>query len=104
MAYTTRLHVAEECSGVRLRDLVRSLQRFDCLVRLEPPVASAATEASAVRLEVRVPADGYTWIVRGGFGALIETYADVVRWRAGFDEIPDKSRHAPSLPAAPRRG
>lgn len=100
MAFTTELHIAEDCSGARLRNLVRSLQRVDCLVRIEAtdPTGGRPGGAGVTRLDVRVPADGYTWIVRGGFGALLASYPDVVRGHRGFDEIPERGGHAPPLP------
>ena len=103
MAFTTQLQVSQECSETRLRSLVKSLQRFDCVVRLEPPDALTELRSGGGRLLVRVPADGYTWIIRGGFGALIDEYADVVRWRAPFDDLPNHAGHTPALPDEPPR-
>lgn len=98
MAFATELDVTGGCTPRRLTALVRELQRHDCLVRLERRSAVGADPRTPVHVEVRIPDDGYTWIVTGGFRALLADYADVVCWRADFNEIRERAGRVRSLP------
>ncbi len=107
MTFATRLAVADGCSARRLTALVRALQRHDGIVRLAPCPAPLAVErfgagrrfrVVGVGLEVDLPSGAYSWIVTGGFHALMARYPDVIR---DFEPLDERRRHDRSVPPLP---
>ncbi len=93
MTYRTTAEVKHGAPPQRLCALQRTLDAFDCVVRVDRPLH---------RLVVEIPADDFEWIVTGGMAALFEAYGDCVAWRPRFRETGDRPA-APRLPP-PRRG